>query len=90
MRNRGLLAFSDIDAFARWMDENKGWKREKTPESALYEVLRLRHPDEKIPIILYARGGAAMHVTVHGKRLTRLVREFIRWKRGEKDVRPNL
>jgi len=58
---RGLLHLNRLDAFAEWA-KTLGWQRE--PTKGFYEVLRLRHPRVRVPIVLYSRGEPTSHVTV--------------------------
>lgn len=76
MRSRCLLHKNKIDEFAKWLFE-RGWKKEDT--KGFYEVLRMRHPRHKDPLIVYYRLNAKEHLTVHGVALE-MSRQFVREK----------
>lgn len=77
---RGVLHLNQIDAFAEWAAAF-GWQRE--PTRGVYEVLRLRHPDERAPIVLYARDNPTTHATVpYDGQAWPLVKKFIRQKKA--------
>ncbi len=73
MAERNLLARTHLPAFRAWLAE-RGWVEQ--PVKGAYEVARFTHPTEK-PLILYARQGASVHVTVTADDW-RLVVKFIR------------
>lgn len=52
MAERGLLHLNSLAAFAEFLSK-RGWTSE--PIRGEYEVLRMRNPDHREPLILYAR-----------------------------------
>ncbi len=73
MADRGLLARSHLPAFREYL-KKRGWVEQKT--KGTYEVARFTHA-EHIPLILYARLGAEVHLTIQDKDWA-LVRRFLR------------
>lgn len=73
---RGLLSFSQVEAFATWAEAN-GFARERT--KGVYEILRLRYPGEP-PVIIFRTDRAKEHATVQGTAY-RLVRRWLNAKR---------
>jgi len=62
-RRRNLLHINKLEEFKMWLQEH-GWK--ECPVKGAYEVLRMRHPNEKPPLLIYTRVGKE-HLTVYGK-----------------------
>lgn len=62
MHNRSTLHVNKLDEFKAFC-ESKGWVSE--PLKGDYEVLRMRHKEQKYPLILFSRIGA-QHLTVFG------------------------
>lgn len=83
MRDRGLLAESQLEAFKAWAAE-RGWVEE--PTKGDYEVLRLRHPSALHPAIYHQRRRSTLHVTSWGVGYD-LARSFIDMRRAERRVR---
>lgn len=54
--------------------ESRGWIVE--PNKGPYDALRLRHPNNREPVIVYERGTMPEHLTVYGTGLE-LVRAFL-------------
>lgn len=50
--DRATLHLSKVGEFAAWL-ERRGWVA--VPTRGEYEVLRMRHPEQAKPLILYAR-----------------------------------
>lgn len=73
-RSRNTLARSKLDEFKAFC-QSKGWVDEKT--KGPYEVLRMRHPDWKEPMIVHQRNNIeSMHLTTWGNSADMLRRYF--------------
>ena len=76
---RGKLHLNNGRAFAAYLSE-RGWVEE--PIHAEYQILRMRHPEEREPLILYARMRSE-HATLPDNQhmFNHLVYEYIADKR---------
>lgn len=63
MRSRNLLHKSKLELFKKWLVDNN-WVIEET--KGAYEVLRARHVDTKLPLLLYDRDNSIEHYTTEG------------------------
>lgn len=81
MANRHLLALSDIDHFKQWL-QSEGWTIEQT--KGYYEVLRARHPKQKLPLIFYKKSDAKVHCSIDERYLW-LLRRYFNYKRRATD-----
>ena len=79
MADRRLLAISDIPLFSEWL-ASRGWKILET--NGDYECLRAKRNNETL--ILFARDGAKVHVSIQDKDVP-VVREFIKQKIARKE-----
>ncbi len=76
-RSRCLLHRTRLKAFQAFCEE-RGWVAE--PTKGIYEVLRMRHPEEIAPMIVYRRIEIKEHLTVYGTGV-KLAIEFVHQKR---------
>lgn len=87
MRNRCLLACSDVDAFTAFVEE-QGHKVE--PPKGDYEVFRVRTKHGKVfPVYTRnatARGNTPTHLTVYGDVLS-LARQFYNKKHKDMEIK---
>jgi len=80
---RGKLHLNNVKQFAEFLT-GKGWVEEVTRGE--YEILRMRHPDEREPLILYARMRSE-HATLPDNQhmFNHLVYEYLAEKRSRID-----
>lgn len=62
-RSRRTLHQSKMAEFKAWC-ESKGWVWEP---SKGHEVLRMRHPEERMPMFVHCRDGGMVHMTTWGR-----------------------
>jgi len=74
MRSRCTLHKSKLATFQAFC-EARGWVAE--PSKGDYEVLRMRHPERRDPMIVHERSNATEHYTTSGES-QKQVRAFIR------------
>lgn len=84
MADRSTLHVNQLEAFAKWA-ESEGFTLE--PTKGTYEVLRLRHPKRRHPVIVYDRisndsGGKLVHLTVLNRDWP-IVRRFQRSRKAD-------
>jgi hypothetical protein len=84
-RSRCRLSVNHLERFAAYLEE-KGWVRHQP--HGHYEVLFMRHPDQRDPLIVHKRAstdmkGAGYHLTTWGIS-DRMASEYIR----DKKVKP--
>lgn len=72
-RSRNLLHQSKLQDFIAYC-ESLGWKCEPNRDN---EVLRMRHKDNRHPLIVYQQIGAEQHFTTWGTSES-LARQFVR------------
>ena len=82
MRARSLLHKTQLEEFAEWL-EQRGYTRE-TPKGD-YEVLRMRHDDDRHPLLVYKRDHMPEHLTVHGAAYRRAA-QFYHEKQRQRDA----
>lgn len=82
-RSRSTLARNKLDDF-RAFCESKGWLSEPVKGGFLgYEVLRMRHPDWKEPMIIHQRNNTeSVHLTTWGNSAD-MLRRYLRAKRNK-------
>ena len=71
-RSRSLLHKNKLKAFRAFCEQH-GWRVE--PNKGVYDALRMRHPNNREPMIVYWRGHCPEHLTVYGVGLD-MVRAF--------------
>lgn len=80
MRSRCELMPKHLPEFAQFC-ESRGWKPENT--KGPYEVLRMRHPDIREPMMVHRRDVSEVHLTVWGQS-ERLTNKFFAARRQQK------
>ncbi|WP_067753019.1 hypothetical protein [Orrella dioscoreae] len=79
MRSRCTLHKTRLAAFQTFC-EGRGWTAE--PTKGDYEVLRMRHPDRRFPLIVHDRHDAPEHYTTWGES-ARMLGPFLRARTQE-------
>jgi len=87
------LHIKKLEEFATYCEQH-GWERQQVKGD--YEVLRMRHPDWKAPLIVHARhnsssGTELIHLTTRGNSeamVSRYVRDKQRTKSAEASETP--
>lgn len=74
---RDLLHLNQVQEFGTWL-KKRSWF--EVPKIGAYEVLRMRHANNRLPLIVYRRDSGE-HATVTDSAI-RLVRAFIAERRS--------
>jgi len=77
-RSRNRLHKTKLKEFSDWLLWH-GWAPEKC--KGFYEVLRMRHPDQKELLLVYDRNDAKEHYTTFGIS-NDMLNKFLRLKRS--------